>query len=361
MKEAICGNAEARGGTNVVVYALRKYAKNFRNDMFADMSIWVPSHFINFTFMPMHMRIPWVASTSFFYSVVLSYMRGGHDDEAHPAAQRLTMLMPKVTDDELTRLIRATVDKFINAKTRLLPNAALVHALRELGVDDDVGSHAVAELCDWGRSDALTQMEFVATMLALAGPTRTVEQRLAAIFTVCDFAEQQYLTRTEVNDMVRSLISMRETLTIGSPCESARARPHLSAVRARARASRVASRADAAAYEWNFSYAYTSDGVDPVPTRKRKNARAAALRKAHPEYAGLADLSSILDLEAAQLTAAIFNELGSGRDDGHGNWFVSKQQVMQWAGKESETSKRLFRLNEVFAKAAERASEKKPA
>ena len=116
--------------------------------------------------------------------------------------------------------------------------------------------------------------------------------------------------------------------------------------------SRV-QRADAAAYEWNFSYAYTSEGVDPVPTAERKKARAEALRKAHPEYGNAADLASLLDAEAAQLTAAIFEE---NVEDGScaPSDLISKKQLTQWAAKETETSRKVMHLNEVFAKAAEK-------
>ena len=37
---------------------------------------WVPSTFLNFAFMPMHLRMPWVASLSFSYMCILSYTRG---------------------------------------------------------------------------------------------------------------------------------------------------------------------------------------------------------------------------------------------------------------------------------------------
>lgn len=78
-KESCLGDPKKReeAGQGIVTYALTHYMGNFKYDMFADMGIWIPSHIINFTFMPMHLRIPWVATTSFVYCMVLSYMRGG--------------------------------------------------------------------------------------------------------------------------------------------------------------------------------------------------------------------------------------------------------------------------------------------
>ena len=43
------------------------------------LQLWVPSTFLNFAFMPMHLRIPWVASTSLIWTCILSTMRGGSD------------------------------------------------------------------------------------------------------------------------------------------------------------------------------------------------------------------------------------------------------------------------------------------
>jgi len=57
--------------------ALSHYKENMREDMLALWKIWVPSTFINFAFMPMWGRIPWVAGTSFIWTMILSLMRGG--------------------------------------------------------------------------------------------------------------------------------------------------------------------------------------------------------------------------------------------------------------------------------------------
>ena len=41
--------------------------------------MWIPSTFLNFAFMPMWARIPWVASTSLIWTCILSAMRGSSD------------------------------------------------------------------------------------------------------------------------------------------------------------------------------------------------------------------------------------------------------------------------------------------
>jgi len=54
---------------------LMQYRNNMSEDLLALWKIWVPSTIINFAFMPMWARIPWVAGTSLFWTIVLSYMR----------------------------------------------------------------------------------------------------------------------------------------------------------------------------------------------------------------------------------------------------------------------------------------------
>ena len=64
-------------GDGNVDCALKKWRRNIIPDMCADMIIWVPSNLVNFAFVPQHFRVPFVALTSFAYTMVLSFMRGG--------------------------------------------------------------------------------------------------------------------------------------------------------------------------------------------------------------------------------------------------------------------------------------------
>ena len=66
--------------------ALSHYRENMTEDLKALWKIWVPSTFINFAFMPMWGRIPWVAGTSFLWSMILSIMRGGAVGEGEELA-----------------------------------------------------------------------------------------------------------------------------------------------------------------------------------------------------------------------------------------------------------------------------------
>mmetsp|Transcript_30328 Transcript_30328/g.66513 ORF Transcript_30328/g.66513 Transcript_30328/m.66513 type:complete len:419 (-) Transcript_30328:464-1720(-) len=69
LKEVVNGGTPQMG--------IEKYRKNCTEDLLALWKLWVPSMIINFTFMPMYGRIPWVATTSLLWTCILSYMRGG--------------------------------------------------------------------------------------------------------------------------------------------------------------------------------------------------------------------------------------------------------------------------------------------
>lgn len=61
--------------------ALNDYKRNMKEDLAALWKVWVPATLVNFSFMPMHMRIPFVAGVSLMWTCILSTMRGG--DVAH--------------------------------------------------------------------------------------------------------------------------------------------------------------------------------------------------------------------------------------------------------------------------------------
>jgi hypothetical protein len=50
----------------------------------ANWSIWIPAQIINFTFVPAHLRIPFVSTTSFGWTVVLSAMQSAFDRGRSP-------------------------------------------------------------------------------------------------------------------------------------------------------------------------------------------------------------------------------------------------------------------------------------
>lgn len=64
-----------------------KYRTELWDNLKACWMIWVPAQFVNFTLVPLHLRIPFVAGVSFAWTVVISVMRGTLDKSlaaAHP-------------------------------------------------------------------------------------------------------------------------------------------------------------------------------------------------------------------------------------------------------------------------------------
>ena len=61
---------------SVVSTALRLYKERCFEDWRNSWVIWIPGHMITYGVMPMHLRMPWVASLSFSYMCILSYTRG---------------------------------------------------------------------------------------------------------------------------------------------------------------------------------------------------------------------------------------------------------------------------------------------
>jgi len=64
--------------------AIAEYRINMKEDLLALWKVWVPATIINFAFMPMYARIPFVAGVSLLWTMILSAMRGGdvtHSEE----------------------------------------------------------------------------------------------------------------------------------------------------------------------------------------------------------------------------------------------------------------------------------------
>eukprot|EP00961_Rhodomonas_salina_P292583 3933056-Rhodomonas_salina.1 len=65
-----------REAHNPVQRAFHSYSQNIASDMRGFWSVWMPAAFMNFGFMPMHLRVPFTASIGLFYCGYLSASRG---------------------------------------------------------------------------------------------------------------------------------------------------------------------------------------------------------------------------------------------------------------------------------------------
>jgi glycine cleavage system regulatory protein len=93
----------ATSGRPDPIKAINQFRGNFKEDMVALWKVWVPSTFLNFAFMPMYLRIPWVASTSLIWTCILSAMRGG--SETMPANE---IIGPGIDAASFELLVRTT-------------------------------------------------------------------------------------------------------------------------------------------------------------------------------------------------------------------------------------------------------------
>lgn len=75
MREA-CMEGESRGPVGTTHVALIKYGANIQQDMTMSWAFWLPGHYVTYFWLPVHLRVPWVACASFMYVCALSYTRG---------------------------------------------------------------------------------------------------------------------------------------------------------------------------------------------------------------------------------------------------------------------------------------------
>jgi hypothetical protein len=59
--------------------SMKVYKNNFNTDMIDICKLWVPVQIVNFTFLPIYMRMPCITGVSFIWTMLLSFKRG----EAH--------------------------------------------------------------------------------------------------------------------------------------------------------------------------------------------------------------------------------------------------------------------------------------
>jgi predicted amino acid-binding ACT domain protein len=85
-RELVMGPSNNESGKPEIGRVLSEYRRNMTEDLLALWKIWVPATLFNFAFMPMHLRIPFVAGVSLLWTCVLSAMRGGDVVHAHDMA-----------------------------------------------------------------------------------------------------------------------------------------------------------------------------------------------------------------------------------------------------------------------------------
>jgi len=124
LKEVVNGGTMSGG--------IEKYKVNYKEDLVALWKLWVPSTIINFSLMPMHMRIPWVASTSLIWTCIISYMRGGNTETDPDQAMKMTGGAQGLS-------LQGLYDLGISAKPAYLYNKDKEHLLISASGRDRIG------------------------------------------------------------------------------------------------------------------------------------------------------------------------------------------------------------------------------
>ena len=62
--------------------------ENIVSDMFNCWKLWVPCQALNFSIVPVHMRVPFAAGVSFVWSCILSALRGDMKPLSKAAAEK---------------------------------------------------------------------------------------------------------------------------------------------------------------------------------------------------------------------------------------------------------------------------------
>lgn len=69
---SIKGYLENKTATEII----STYKNNISSDLLAMWKLWIPAQMVNFTFIPIHYRMPFITSVSFGWTMILSFMRG---------------------------------------------------------------------------------------------------------------------------------------------------------------------------------------------------------------------------------------------------------------------------------------------
>ena len=85
-KEVIQGDATTPH--DIASRAMANYLPNALDDLTALWKIFLPTAVVQFSLMPMHLRVPWVASVGFFWCGILSWMRGAEESSRAKLVRR---------------------------------------------------------------------------------------------------------------------------------------------------------------------------------------------------------------------------------------------------------------------------------
>lgn len=315
-KELVMGSPEERAkkGQTTAGATLEKWKANFMDDMKSSWVVWWPCNIINFGFMPMHMRISFMALCSFFFCMILSVMRGGSARNApSEQASHLLDLIPQVHNlEQLESHLRVVLDKFADKETGTLTKEGFETFFNSLGVRNSDAIASFFELFDLDRTGTVSIQEFAVTMYVLAGKAGS-KHTVGFVFRACDLDKNGEITKKELATMARSMLRMREKLIVNTSSEQ------------------------------------STNLLFGAPMREQKGESSAGrlhvLRRRNKLFEACTTIEAVLQAEAEDLADRVFAEADVNKDGS-----ITAEEFTEWVKRDSPAwngFEKLFRAFEV--------------
>eukprot|EP00928_Gymnodinium_smaydae_P019916 TRINITY_DN17678_c0_g1_i1.p1 TRINITY_DN17678_c0_g1~~TRINITY_DN17678_c0_g1_i1.p1 ORF type:complete len:602 (-),score=99.77 TRINITY_DN17678_c0_g1_i1:183-1988(-) len=185
----------------LVPAAMKTYAGNCPDDWYALWKLFVPVSLIQFTMVPLHLRVPWVATCGIVWCAILSFMRGDRPKSAanagverirNEAVARLRL----IDAQELSRRLQATArehcaDGFASPG---IDREHFARMMQDLGVCDDSPDglralDSLFEIFDTAGSGLVNPNRLLADIRGFTGDG-TKDERLAFVMAHPEFSRE---------------------------------------------------------------------------------------------------------------------------------------------------------------------------
>mmetsp|Transcript_24849 Transcript_24849/g.40047 ORF Transcript_24849/g.40047 Transcript_24849/m.40047 type:complete len:481 (-) Transcript_24849:249-1691(-) len=321
-KELIMGDP-SRDISVTMSSAIKKWRKNLWEDTKASWMIWWPCNLVNFGFMPMHYRIPFMAVCSFAFCVVISLMRGGGEKKLNKEASELAKAISssKLDTDAFVALIRKTHEKGLLKSEQGISYPAFVKVMTQIGLTDEKVVKALFQCADVDSNGGIDTSEMAALLILLACQDIGSAKAAKFVFQCFDLDQSGYVDWNELKSMLYGVLTVREaTLVNGGDVNPEEAMDSL------------------------VSGSGEAKELEDLSAEQKAQYRLGALKKKFPRFRGPAGegitLEQILQYEAEQLATQIVSEADRGDVDGR----VTEEEFIAWMKTETAGGKRLQSL-----------------
>eukprot|EP00878_Enallax_costatus_P017191 GHUV01018048.1.p1 GENE.GHUV01018048.1~~GHUV01018048.1.p1 ORF type:complete len:164 (+),score=53.53 GHUV01018048.1:1038-1529(+) len=125
-----------------------KYRADLWENCKALWTIWVPAQLVNFSVVPRHLRIPFVAGVSFAWTVIISVMRGALDGTkaAAPTTAQL--------EEAVTHVAAAVAEPVASAAAAAAPAASHAPVISAGQVQASAGASGLKALVPHAHAEA---------------------------------------------------------------------------------------------------------------------------------------------------------------------------------------------------------------